>query len=274
MIASPECLTAHEMRAQPSRSFRFAKPRTSAYSFVLTWLPGKLMLTGDIGDLTLTHGYACGKFDHAIRWAADSEFDYLMGKTGIHQTYDVYATRTALIQMANEPVISSLRDHQQDLRVWRRAVASGDADLSDRPTDEDPRIMSKRDDYERIARRWFDHTSLYEMRDMFHFDPCWDLWFSIWKVIYEVHEPPAAHSLTPGPQAILTRSGREMMALSMADRLSDAISAAQFCSDIGLDDYGGEYVWTDQPRRQIDAIRHGCRMLIADGHIDMTGDVP
>lgn len=269
---APEWLAAHQLVECPTRSFRFERPRTSAYSYTLTWVPGRLVLSGDVGDLILTHGYACGKFDHAIRWAADSDFDYLMGKTVLHRVYDADATLSALVQMANEPVMSSLRDHQLDLRLWRRDVASGDADLSDRPTAEDPRLMSRRDDYERIARNWTSEMSIYALHDLFRFDPCWDRWFYIWQEVLEVDCPPS--SLRYGPEMIVTRQGRQTLTRMMSRYLCDSSRAARFCSEIGLDDYAGEYAWTHHHRRQVDAIRHGCRMLISAGLIDMTGDVP
>jgi hypothetical protein len=61
---------------------------TSSYAFTLTWTPGTLHLSGDVGELTLTHYHAMANFDEAISWALSSDFDYLLGKSDKRPVYN------------------------------------------------------------------------------------------------------------------------------------------------------------------------------------------
>ncbi|MFT8634215.1 hypothetical protein [Novacetimonas hansenii] len=119
-LQTPPEIAEHLMTEPEARTFHFRKPGGgSAYWFNLTWICGKLILSGDFGDITLSCFPACATFAGAITWAVDAEFEYLMEKTGERRTYDEVRTLEDIIAWANAPVIEELNgtERRRDVLV-------------------------------------------------------------------------------------------------------------------------------------------------------------
>lgn len=132
----------HEMREQPSRSFWFSEPgKGSIYAFGLTWAPGTLALSGDLGELVLTHYHAMPTLEAAVGWAASADADYLLGKSNRKKSIDREATIEGIVEGALEsrPIRERLEDHFPIGRAWgaglkallRREVPRAVRDLGD-----------------------------------------------------------------------------------------------------------------------------------------------
>ncbi len=96
-------IARHELVERPSRSFRFFEPgKGSIYAYCLTWAPGSLTLSGDLGELVIIHYQAMPTFDEAIRWAAGSDLDYLLSKSSRKKVIHRERTVQGLIEAAIE----------------------------------------------------------------------------------------------------------------------------------------------------------------------------
>lgn len=102
----------HRMRKGPGLSWRLAKPGTGNYSFRITWVPGRIILTGDVGDEIYTGGP--GPLWESIEWVNGAGYDYLTGKATARQVYCHEATVEHVLQLADE----YLTEHDDD-RYWR-----------------------------------------------------------------------------------------------------------------------------------------------------------
>jgi len=91
----------------------------SSYAYAVTWTPGTLTLSGDLGEWTLTHWYATPSVAAAIRWVQGGDFYYLMSKSSAKEEYDPVATAAFIIEMANEN--TSPRDLLREERRYRKA---------------------------------------------------------------------------------------------------------------------------------------------------------
>lgn len=105
-------ISGHVMSERRSRSFDFRTPgKGSTYAFVLTWSPGSVNLSGDLGELTVTHWHALHDFAPGMRWMADSHLDYLLRKTGAQDEVDPEATARFIIEIAQQEL--SFGDHSR-----------------------------------------------------------------------------------------------------------------------------------------------------------------
>jgi hypothetical protein len=93
----------HKLTRQRGYSWRMGEPRRGTYSFRITWGPGILTVSGDLGELTI-HGLNTlweGPWD-AARFLVGCDYDYLMGKTGQTREFDRDETVKHLIRLAEE----------------------------------------------------------------------------------------------------------------------------------------------------------------------------
>lgn len=81
-----EEFSRHELKPIPSVAFYVGRPGTSLESFVVTWTPGHLHVGGDLGNLTLTHFHAMKTLEDAVKWVADADYGYLIGKSGLQRS--------------------------------------------------------------------------------------------------------------------------------------------------------------------------------------------
>lgn len=91
----------HIMTAGPGWSWRLAKPGTSIYAYRVTWAPGVLLVSGDIGELVVSH-HSFNEPWNAAAWARGADFDYFMSKTSEQKEYDEEATKDHIVSTAYE----------------------------------------------------------------------------------------------------------------------------------------------------------------------------
>lgn len=94
--------SAHEITPQESSSWLVRDPAKGYYWFRVTWIPGVLLLSGDIGELVLTHSQALKDLDYGIRWLAGSNCIYLLQKSSCKQEFNYQATIESLVRYAKE----------------------------------------------------------------------------------------------------------------------------------------------------------------------------
>ncbi|MGS0648843.1 hypothetical protein ACU81Q_14595 [Komagataeibacter melomenusus] len=288
-------LAQHEMKEAVCRSFQFKRPSSSAYWFNLMWIPGKLILTGDGCDMTLTHHHACSSFDAAIKWASCSEMDYLLRAAKQRQEYDAHATLQAIIQWANAPVIEALnggvdercvqyvedghkkyrtvrtprRDGYRHLcQEYRRSVAAGTQDdFCDDLEATDPRRIARR----KTGTEYLDMATA-AATDFYDFDPCWENWLSLWLDTLGYDWDPRLSRRTPA--MVATHDGRWRVKNELERRLEEPDSRFIGLSCFFQDKVGLICSWTHAQKYQIEAIQHACRQIIAAGLVDMEVEVP
>ncbi|WEQ56474.1 hypothetical protein LV564_05145 [Komagataeibacter nataicola] len=286
-------LADHVMSEAPCWSFHFSRPKSSAYWFNLMWIRGKLILTGDGCDMTFTHYQACSSFDAAIKWASESEMDYLLRKADQQEEYDAHATLQAIIQWANAPVIEALnggvderyvqyvedgrkkyrtvrtprRDGYRHLRQeYRRAVAAGlQQDFLDNVEVTDPRPITRRE----TRPEWLDMAHPV-FSDFYDFDPCWVRWLRLWKDTLGYDWDPRISAYPPA--MVTTHDGRWRIKDELERRLDEPGSMGLDCIFEGSVDC--VFSWTRTQKYQFEAIQFACRQIIAAGLVDMTVEVP
>lgn len=90
----------HRLTKGPGYSWRMGKPNTGAYSFRVTWAPGALTVTGDIGQAVYEVWPSFGTLWGAIDLVSQAGFDYLCSKSGAREEFDRDATVEHLLQSA------------------------------------------------------------------------------------------------------------------------------------------------------------------------------
>src|SRR5262249_39254550 len=100
-------------------SWVIGKPGESNYRFRVTWAPGNLFLSGDLGEETWTHYHAMPELWAAIFWFGGSSYDYLVGKCTAEQVFD----RDRTVEHILESAYRSIRDSWTGLS-WIPAARS------------------------------------------------------------------------------------------------------------------------------------------------------
>lgn len=90
----------HVIQDAPSRSWRMGKLETSNYAFRITWAPGLLAVSGDIGSTVYEVWPAFQTLEGAIDLVSRAEFDYLASKSRVEKEFDRDATVGHLIRYA------------------------------------------------------------------------------------------------------------------------------------------------------------------------------
>lgn len=90
----------HAIAEAPARSWRLGKPGTSAYAFRVTWAPGMVALSGDVGTVVYEIWPAFNTLEGAIDLVAQADFSYLASKSGVDKEFDREATVADLIRYA------------------------------------------------------------------------------------------------------------------------------------------------------------------------------
>jgi hypothetical protein len=180
----------------------------SAYWFNVSWTPGVLTVTGDIGDANFTHRNALNTFDGALKWLKDSDFEYLMGKSSIKKEINKKKTIAQIVEIANQDALFGQHSSRFSTDVTYRHVVSSLRDESS--------------------------TSLKDM----------GLWFRI----YQALEGNLDLSLgdLEGERVILHARGRRLLKKGLAECVEEMSpeQIAQFCHDeLGIDDYYGTEDW-------------------------------
>lgn len=115
----------HQITRCSGTTWRVGKPNTGRYAFWVTWAPGAIIVTGDLGDMVYRGPNALwiGPWD-AARFIAGCDYDYLTGKSSTEQVYDRDATIVSLLQQADE------RQKYGDLSIWTRICKAHGYDLN------------------------------------------------------------------------------------------------------------------------------------------------
>ena len=283
--------TTESMRVSPS----------SAYSFEITWRPGHILLTGDLGELTLVQKFAMPTFKEALEWVVKADYDYLMGKTSVKKDYDPDATYEYLIQTANREAVEYLVGHsdwsikekryirkggvRSDVRrhreEFKEAVIEFDAALaeyeagakdSEKPTLED--FLPSPEEFGAVLRStdWkSDRMDRDAYRDVQRtISRAWDIcgyenWVSYWVALYaKGYYDPMVNTDDPDehPTFVLSPRNRRKLKQDIKELCAQQHEVVEFLHDAGFDDYYGSYIYPGRTNWQIDAIKHGCKMLL------------
>ena len=90
----------HVMHDAPAQSWFLGKPGTSTYAFSITWSPGILCVSGDVGRGVFEHWRAFATLAGSVDLVTDADFDYLCEKGGFAKEFDREATAEHLIEGA------------------------------------------------------------------------------------------------------------------------------------------------------------------------------
>jgi hypothetical protein len=272
--------------------------RTSAYSFGLTWRPGHIVLTGDLGELTLVHYHALPTFKDIV-WALSPDHGYLMSKTNVRQEYDQKAQLRELRQWANEEAVEYLNGHvstnwrhprahdnratqgpfqkiikrvkgfRHELQEWRRECKAAGWSTAGRPMHfqhEDD--IPEKPTLEPITKRPYDKYPLlsanrydHKVEEHYVIPDHWKRWARLW---YEADFGEIESILTP-------RGRREILDTIENEHLQSADGAANlFYGRLGFDDFSSAERWPDRTYWQIAAIQHGINMIVLKEFPDST----
>lgn len=106
----------HRLRRGPGFNWLMARPGTGAYSFRVTWSPGILVVSGDIGDATYRIWPAAATLWGAIELVHTAGYDYLTGKSTAQTEFDRDATVRSLLRRADEA------QRHGDFEPWEQIV--------------------------------------------------------------------------------------------------------------------------------------------------------
>jgi hypothetical protein len=105
----------HRMRRGPGYSWRLAKSGTGNYSFRVTWVPGAVMVSGDIGHAAYEVWPSFGGLWEAVDLIAGAGCDYLTGKSGIRKEFDREGTVKSVLTVAD----GQMRE-ARDFDLWEK----------------------------------------------------------------------------------------------------------------------------------------------------------
>lgn len=238
-------LSDHVATSRRSRAFDFRQPGTSNYAYSLTWTGGSLALAGDCGELVITHYDALRHLKSGLRWAAGSDYDYLLSKTSRRQTYDAAATAREIIDALNDRALSALRGHRDEVREWRASrsdYADTEVDwwLSGRPAKPSCRRVDPLSYRSARDRDWM--VGDWEAPDG------WEMWLRAWGA-----------ASTGDPNDIFTHAGRDDIRREIESRCEERGDAISLIQEIGIDDFYGAERWTFRDLLQIECVRKGAR---------------
>ena len=107
----------HRIKKGPGLSWRMWDPKKGGiYSFRVTWTPGHLIVTGDIGHADYCVWPSFSTLWGAIELAHGAGYDYLTGKTGVAQVYDEELTIQEVLRVADDQM------KYDDFSVWKNIV--------------------------------------------------------------------------------------------------------------------------------------------------------
>ncbi len=262
-------LAGFTLRGTPPTKSWFMRGKTWNHSFTVVWTPGRLAVSGDIGDCAYD---GCTFFRH---WAEAAEavigcdFHYLTGKTGIREVYDREETLRDIVQMANEEAIRFRKEERKDRarhrEMLRQAnVAGGDeADdwgeawgpfwepFSDNYPEYRTAITERRDRWPGDVEWWKRDKNKFEVPDG------WHMW-------HRIERELDGYNL----DSIFTIAGRRSLKDEMPGHLETHDQAAEFCGRIGFDDYYGTTNLPSDASWYFEAIQAWARLVCQTEEFD------
>jgi hypothetical protein len=269
----------------PSRAFHFYQPipvrryvplkqqeitrfsPSSMFAFTLTWAPGVLTLSGDIGELSIVHYTTPDTFESNILWTLKADYDHLMAKSGVQKVYDPQATYESLLKDANRDVITALMGEQVFSRALQRYVTCGG--FRDEMRKYRDGVKNAKLDLERATADWQENGCTGNqpvLKDFMPFDPreseeyrdfqspngmAWQDWLLLWEHLGYGH-----------PENIFKAQCRREIRSHLRDLCDNQHELVEMMHEIGYEDYYGTDVYPDRSRWQIAAIKHGCQLLV------------
>ena len=271
-------LANHVRAPVESRAARFKDPRGNFNWFNVTWSPGQFSLMGDLGEFSLTHYHACADYWDGLYWLEGSDYGYLMEKSGVRQGYDRDKTLAALIEMANEEAVATLRHYRDERRDYRRTLAT--ANSADPAVSAEYHYSLDGED-EELGPFWWpfeechEPLSVTESNHVYHHTHPYG---SYLRSSAPKHEVPDGFDLwyklqqyfdvaDCSPEEILTAKGRRALREALADHLDELgpDEVARFTNaDLGLDDYYYSTSYPDRSIIQVAALQHAAKALLAE----------
>lgn len=141
----------HQVTLESRYVWRCRQPRSSFHAFRVSWSPGALTITGDLGSAVyeVWPGFA-HPYD-AARLVARAEYDYLTSKTKVTDLFDSERTIANLIHLADE----YMREWG-DFRLWEKIVRTwGDYDDNPRNGAHQMRAASRLREEQPSAERMY-----------------------------------------------------------------------------------------------------------------------
>lgn len=91
----------HVIKPAASQSWLLRRLGETAYHFRVTWCPGSLFVSGDVGEIVVNH-YSFNDAWSAAAWVNGANWDYFMEKTHVEKVYDPVETAELFIERAYE----------------------------------------------------------------------------------------------------------------------------------------------------------------------------
>lgn len=211
----------------------------SYYWYTVTWsYPGVLTVSGDIGNITLTHYHAMDTWVAAADWiSCNSDHHYLLSKSDHKQVYDPEQTLETILQWANEEIPDrSDEDEDDELCCIFEKTSPYGAEIKSQ---------------DKANSDWYPGIDRLRVTA----PDGWKLWLKILKAVSEHHKP----------NDIFTETGRQELTDLLREALeTDHDSAADLTRRLDLDDYYGSYSWSNNSLKLIAALYHWAA-LVRDG---------
>lgn len=109
-LIAAQSFADHIMTDEPSRSWRLGKQGTGYHAFRVTWSPGVLTISGDIGSAVYEVWPGLNTVTGSVEFVSRANFDYLSEKGSIKKEFDREATAEHILETAYEY-----------LRTWKDA---------------------------------------------------------------------------------------------------------------------------------------------------------
>ena len=107
----------HQIRRETGWTWSCRRPGDSAYAFRVTWCPFNLVVTGDVGEIVISH-YSFEDAWCAAAWIDGAGFQYFMEKSNISKEYDSVETAEGII----EDAYRRIRECRDDTRLFESMI--------------------------------------------------------------------------------------------------------------------------------------------------------
>ena len=264
-------------KAVPIEKARFE--RRSEYNFTLTWTPGIITLTGDIGELVITHYNALMHFEKGLFWLRNSDHDYLLGKSNAKKEYDGQATYEATVHYANEQIIDCCKASRRynyethTYETWRHNAMRADMVGWVKSRDEyesevdhlEDRPESIFDDFEEHQEPIYTYSNACRRKrgssvfDNYEIPEEWTYWVKLWE----------EWGMESDPNTVLKASTRREIREWLEGEVYEYEGATRLLYE-RMDDYEPIicHQWEWRSMYQIEAIKFACNMLIENMGVD------
>lgn len=109
-----------------SKSWLIKNPKSQGYWFRVTWCPGSLSVSGDVGEIVLTHYQAMPTWQDSAKWVKDACHGYLMQKSNKERKFNEEETIKQIIFMANEQL-----EYGEDA-IWKKLAKETGISIEDK----------------------------------------------------------------------------------------------------------------------------------------------